>query len=158
MLQKMRLVPQQLIGGRIISKSSSTDFQQLSERFARQEAELKALNTQLNQTQSDLQDLSISNQPNESAETAEDREWSVNSIRGLQSICQGALSATSDANPIKQQFGDVSADNSRFYEGIAGKARGNVTQVHGKAVVTGGSTAARGQMDADAFKIMFGSR
>ena len=59
---------------------------------------------------------------------------------------------------MKQTFRDVSADNSRYYEGIAGKAQGNVMQTHGKAVVTGGSTAARGQMDADTFRIMFGSR
>ena len=154
----MRLILQLLIGRRIVLKSSSTDSQQLSERFARQETQLSAYNTQLNHTISELQNLSISNPPNESAATAEDREWSVNSIRRLQSICQNALSATSDANPIKQQFGDVTADNSRYYEGIVGKAQGNITQVHGKAVVTGGSTAARGQMDADALKIMFGSR
>ena len=154
----MRLILQLLIGRRIVLKSSSTESQQLSERFARQETQLSAYNTQLNQTISDLQNLSISNPPNESAATAEDRQWSINSLCALQSICQSARSAISDANPVKQQFGDVSTDDSRYFEGIAGKAQGNVTQTHGKAVVTGGSTAARGQMDADAFKIMFGNR
>ena len=153
----MGFVLQQLIGDSLISKSSSTDSQQLSEQFARQETQLKAYNTQLNQTLSDLQTLSISNHANESAATAEDREWNVNSISRLQSIFQNALSATSDENPIKQQFGDVSVDNSRHYEGIAGKTQGNIIQIHGKAGVTGGSTAARGQMDADTFKVMFGS-
>ena len=154
----MRLIPQLLIGRRIVLKSSSTESQQLSERFARQETQLSAYNTQLNQTISDLQNLSISHPPNESAASAEDRQWSINSLCALRRLCQNASSAISDANPIKQHFGDVSADDSRYFEGTAGKAQGNVTQVHGKAVVTGGSTAARGHMDADAFKIMFGGR
>lgn len=150
---------QRLIGSSILSKSSSADIQQLSERFTTQEVELSALNTQLVQQLRDIQSLSLSSRVDESATiAAEDRDWSINSISRLQSICQDSISAVSEARPIKQTFGDVSTDNSRFYEGIAGKAQGNVTQVHGKAVVTGGSTAARGQMDADTFKIMFGSR
>ena len=149
---------QRLTGSSILSKSSSTDIQQLSERFTGQEAELSTLNTQLTQQLRDLQSLSLSSRVDESATTAaEDRDWSINSISRLQSICQDAVSAVSEARPIKQTFGDVSTDNFRFYEGIAGKAQGNVTQVHGKAVVTGGSTTARGQMDADTFKFMFGN-
>lgn len=140
----------------IISKSSSTDVQQLSERFTKQETELDTLILQLTQQ---LSDLSPSNRPDENATTAaDDRDWSISSISRLQSICQDSILATSEAKPIKQTFGDISADDSRFYQGIARTARGNVTQTHGKAVVTGGSTAARGQMDADTFKIMFGGR
>ena len=144
-----------LIVNRIISKSSSTDAQQLSERFTKQETDLNALNMQLTQQ---LSDLSLSSRANEAVTSAaEDRDWSINSISTLQSICQDSISATSEARLIKQTFGDLSADNSRFYEGIAGRAQGNVTQIHGNATVAGGSTAARGQMDADTFKIMFGS-
>ena len=122
----------------------------------RQETELNASNMQRTQQ---LSDLSLSSRVDENATTAaDDRDWSINSISRLQSICQDSILATPQAKPIKQSFGDVSADNSRFYEGIAGTAQGNVTQTHGKAVVTGGSTAARGQMDADTFEIMFGGR
>ncbi|KAF6235194.1 hypothetical protein HO173_006388 [Letharia columbiana] len=142
----------------IISKSSSTDTQQLSERFTTQETELKALNTQLNNTLSHLQGLSLSTRTDENTATAaEDRDWNIHSILRLMSVCRDAISATSEAKPTNLKFGDHSADNSRFFEGVAGRAQRNVTQAHGNAVVTGGSTAARGQMDADTFKIMFGS-
>ncbi|KAF6217488.1 hypothetical protein HO133_006826 [Letharia lupina] len=142
----------------IISKSSSTDTQQLSERFTTQETELKALNTQLNNTLSHLQSLSLSTRTDENTATAaEDRDWNIHSILRLMSVCRDSISATSEAKPTNLKFGDHSADNSRFFEGVAGRAQRNVTQAHGNAVVTGGSTAARGQMDADTFKIMFGS-
>ena len=58
------------------------------------------------------------------------------------------MSATLEASPIKLTFGDFSADDSRYYEGIAGNVPGNVIRVHEKAFVIGGRTAARGQ---DAF-------
>lgn len=142
----------------IISKSSSTDTQQLSERFTTQETQLKALNTQLNNTLSHLQSLSLSTGADENAATAaEDRDWNVQSISRLVSVCRDSISAISEAKPTNLKFGDHSADNSRFFEGVAGRAQRNVTQAHGNAIVTGGSTAARGQMDADTFKIMFGS-
>ena len=122
----------------------------------RQETELNASNMQRTQQ---LSDLSLSSRVDENATAAaDDHDRNIDSISRLQSICQDSILATSQAKPIKQSFGDVSADNSRFYEGIAGTAQGNVTQTHGKAVVTGGSTAARGQMDADTFEIMFGGR
>ena len=147
-----------LIRSRIISKSSSTDTQQLSERFTTQETELKALNTQLNNTLSHLQSLSLSTRTDENTATAaEDRDWNIHSILRLMSVCRDSISATSEAKPTNLKFGDHSADNSRFFEGVAGRVQRNVTQAHGNAVVTGGSTAARGQMDADTFKIMFGS-
>ena len=158
-VSRYRVLPLRLTSSRILSKALSTDVQQLSERFTEQEERLNALNAQLSQQVRGLQSHSLSSRANENATTiAEDRNWSIESISRLQSICQDSISAISEAKPIKQAFGDVSADNSRYYEGIAGKAQGNVTQTHGKAVVMGGSTAARGQMDADTFKIMFESR
>lgn len=153
------ILPLRLTILRILSKASTADVQQLSERFARQETELNALNAHLSQQLDNLQIHSPSDRADENTITAaEDRDWSIESTSKLQSICQDSISAVSEERPIKQTFGDVSADKSRYYEGIAGKAQGNVTQTHGKAVVTGGSAAARGQMDADTFKIMFGSR
>ena len=140
-----------LIRSRIISDSSSTEIQQLSERFTTQE-------TQLNNTLSHLQSLSLSTGADENAATAaEDRDWNIQSISRLVSVCRDSISAISEAKPTNLKFGDSSADNSLFFEGVAGRAQRNVTQTHGNAVVTGGSTAARGQMDADTFKIMFGS-
>ena len=158
-VSSQNILPLRLTRSRILSKASSADVQQLSERFIRQETELNALNAQLSQQLGNLRNLSLSDRADENTTiAAEDRDWSIESISRLQSICRDSISAVFEERPIKQTFGDVSADDSRCFEGIAGRARGNVTQTHGKAVVTGGSTAARGQMDADAFRILFESR
>ena len=152
-----------LTSSRIISKTSSIDNHQLNERFTEQETQLSTLHTRLNQNLSELQGLpssSIFEEGTTASATAasEDHQWSIQSISRLLRVCQDSMSAISEARPTKLTFGDSIAHNSRTFEGVAGKAQGNVTRVHGNTLATGGSLAVKGQMDAESMRILFGTR
>lgn len=125
-------------------------MQQLSGRFAAQEAGLKELEAHLIKAAQ----LISADEDGDSSDSEQDSLL----LRGLQEACAEALSATRERR-TGQSFGDMQTDgNSMAMDGIVGPPQAGVEQTFGSITTTNYSKAFRGQMDPSSFAVMFGPK
>lgn len=142
---------------RLVSCRTSSDVQQLQERFASQEEALSTLEKQLQEHRSDLQTADQGRPVNDAGPSPDDShqrsELELNTQ--LQRICDQSAAALTAAR-TGQSFGDMKVEGrSKGFQGIAGQNDGRAEQKFGQMTVTGESRAAQGQLDAASFAALF---